>query len=128
MNGRTLVECLVNNTKVLLNVSDRRIQELYCEDLITCSMANTSDNSTLYLNSMLFGEEGAALYICIIIITFALAIVFTIIAQMSYQPENQVTSYLQQRSMLRERLMLEHILKRKEKRASIKLMKLPLCH
>ncbi|KAF6040007.1 hypothetical protein EB796_001694 [Bugula neritina] len=81
-----------------------------------------ADNSTVtsHGSKLLYGEEGAALYICIIILTFAMAIVFTIIAQMSYQPENQVTSYLKQRSILRDRIILHYYLQKKEKRQSMK--------
>ena len=74
---------------------------------INCSLRLNIHNSSCY------DDQGAMLYIVVMICIFAMGIVLLIAAQMSYRPEeeNQVSLYLKYRSILKDIHMLQHRIK-----------------
>ena len=75
---------------------------------INCSLRSNIHNSSCY------DDQGAMLYIVVMICIFAMGIVLLIAAQMSYRPEeeNQVSLYLKHRSILKDIHMLQHRIKK----------------
>lgn len=77
--------------------------------------SNTTDSDygydTVYFNG---DEEGAMVYIVVVVCIFAMAIILLIAAQMSYNPDDsQVNKYLKQRSLLKDLKLLEHMHRRR---------------